>query len=71
MAHSPPIPIPASRRSAANCHTLVTSALRKVNTEYHAMVIISVRTRPNLSAIGPHKKASPQPTKNKANSSPP
>ena len=51
--------------------TLVTNALRNVNTEYQTIVSIRVRTRPNLSPIGPHKNASPQPIRNRANSNPP
>ncbi len=55
----------------ANCPTFVTSALKNVNTEYHTIVIISVRTRPNLSPTGPQRNASPHPIKKSANSSPP
>src|SRR5580658_6232043 len=71
MAHSPPMPTPASRRRIASCQTPVTKALRKVNIEYHTMVSMSVRTRPNLSPIGPQRNASPQPIRNSANSRPP
>ena len=71
MAHSPPMPMPASRRSVANCQTLVTKALRNVNREYHTIVSINVRTRPNLSPMGPQRKASPQPVKKSAKSKPP
>src|SRR5256885_8429026 len=59
MAHSPPIPIPASRRNTASCQTFVTKALRNVNTEYQTMVSISVRTRPNLSDGPPEESESP------------
>src|SRR5207244_1810066 len=44
IAHSPPMPIPASKRNTASCQTLVTSALRKVNSEYQTIVSMSVRT---------------------------
>src|SRR6266404_2977526 len=42
IARSPPMPIPASRRNTGSCQTFVTSALRKVNTEYQTMVSMSV-----------------------------
>ncbi len=69
--HSPPIPIPAHNRSAASIQMLVENALRKVKTEKQMIVSIRVRTRPNLSATGPQSSAMPQPTRNRAKSSPP
>src|SRR6266404_1978978 len=43
----------------------------RVRTLMITIVIISVRTRPNLSPTGPQRNASPHPIKKSANSSPP
>jgi len=46
-------------------------ALNNVKSEKQTMVSISVRTRPNRSATGPHSRAIPQPTRNSAKRTPP
>src|SRR6266481_5378608 len=69
--HSPPIPMPASRRKAAKTQTLVDKALSRVKTEKKMIVKLSVRTRPNRSAIGPQINDKPHPTRKSANSAAP
>ncbi len=49
----------------------VAKALNNVKSEKQMIVSINVRTRPNRSATGPHSKAIPHPTKNRAKRTPP
>src|SRR6516162_2928077 len=52
-AHSPPKPSPCSARSTKSCSKFWAKAQRKVNIEYHKIVICSMRTRPKRSAKVP------------------
>src|SRR5271170_5172644 len=52
-AHSPPKPNPCSARRMNSCWKFWANAQRKVNTEYHRIVICSIRTRPKRSAKVP------------------
>src|SRR5947209_4350126 len=52
-AHSPPKPSPCKARNTKSCSKFCANAQRKVNSEYHRIVICSIRTRPNRSASVP------------------
>src|SRR5215470_5557089 len=52
-AHSPPKPSPCKARNTKSCSKFWAKAQRKVKTEYHRIVICSIRTRPNRSASVP------------------
>src|SRR5882762_1978910 len=52
-AHSPPKPSPCNARNTKSCSKFWAKAQRKVKTEYHRIVICSIRTRPNRSASVP------------------
>src|SRR5215468_922731 len=52
-AHSPPKPSPCNARNTKSCSKFWAKAQRKVKTEYHRIVICSIRTRPNRSANVP------------------
>src|SRR5205823_9510700 len=55
-AHSPPKPSPCSARNTKSCSKFCAKAQKKVNTEYHRIVICSIRTRPNRSASVPENQ---------------
>jgi len=52
-AHSPPKPSPCRARSTKSCSKFWAKAHKKVKTEYHRIVICSMRTRPKRSASVP------------------
>src|ERR1700730_15710626 len=52
-AHPPPNPSPCNARKTNSCSKFWAKAQRNVNTEYHRIVICSIRTRPNRSANVP------------------
>src|SRR5215472_7834961 len=55
-AHSPPKPNPCRARNTKSCSKFCAKAQRKVNTEYHRIVICSIRTRPKRSASVPENQ---------------
>ena len=67
MAHSPPMPMPARKRNRPSCQTFWAKAAAPVKTENTRMVAARQRARPKRSAMGPHRKDSPQPIRNSAN----
>src|ERR1700730_655499 len=52
-AHPPPKPSPCSARSTKSCSKFWAKAQRKVNVEYHKIVICRIRTQPKRSAKVP------------------
>ena len=64
------MPTPARNLTSASDHTLLQKAASRVNKENQRIENISVRARPNRSAIGPQTSATPQPTMKRAKSRP-
>src|SRR6201996_6037329 len=61
------MPIPARKRNSANSQTVWESAAAPVKTEKIRMEAARHLVRPKRSAMGPHRKDSPQPIRNRAN----